>query len=93
MLFQEKQHERQSNRVLRVPYCLLTGHVGIGAAIARNLAAKGCSLVLNYTSDSSEKITQELAEELQSQHGIKAVPVQANMGDENGPKVRCLGAK
>ncbi|KAK7181519.1 hypothetical protein DPSP01_008918 [Paraphaeosphaeria sporulosa] len=59
---------------------------GIGAAIARNLASKGLNVVLNYTSDSSEKITQDLAEELQTQHGVKAVIVQANMGDENGPK-------
>lgn len=59
---------------------------GIGAAIARNLASKGCNLVLNYTSDSSTKITEELAAELEAEHGIQAVIVQANMGSENGPK-------
>lgn len=59
---------------------------GIGAGIARNLASKGCNLVLNYTSDSSTSITEELAAELQSQHGIQTVIVQASMGSEAGPK-------
>ena len=64
---------------------MLTG-LGIGAAIARNLASKGCHLVLNYTSDSSTKVTEELAEELQSEHGVTAIPVQASLGSETGPK-------
>jgi NAD(P)-dependent dehydrogenase (short-subunit alcohol dehydrogenase family) len=59
--------------------------LGIGAAIARHLASKGCNLVLNYTSDSSTKITEDLASELQSEHGIKAVIVQASTGSETGP--------
>jgi NAD(P)-dependent dehydrogenase (short-subunit alcohol dehydrogenase family) len=40
---------------------------------------------MNYTSDSSESITTELAERLQKEHGIKTLPVQADMGSENGP--------
>jgi NAD(P)-dependent dehydrogenase (short-subunit alcohol dehydrogenase family) len=40
---------------------------------------------MNYTSDSSESITTQLAERLQKEHGIKALPVQADMGTENGP--------
>lgn len=60
--------------------------LGIGAAIARNLASKGCNVVLNYTSDSSTKITEDLAAELQSEHGVQTVIVQASMGSENGPK-------
>lgn len=58
---------------------------GIGAATCENLASKGCSLIMNYTSDSSESITKELAERLEKEHGIKALPVQADMGSENGP--------
>jgi NAD(P)-dependent dehydrogenase (short-subunit alcohol dehydrogenase family) len=50
------------------------------------LASKGCSLVLNYTSDSSAQVTEDLATELQAEYGIKAVSVQANMGSEAGPK-------
>ncbi|KAF1960051.1 NAD(P)-binding protein [Byssothecium circinans] len=58
---------------------------GIGAAIARNLASKGANLLLNYTSDSSTKVTEELAAELQSAYGVQTVIVQASMGSENGP--------
>lgn len=59
---------------------------GIGAGVARNLAAKGVSLVLNYTSDSSADMTSDLASSLQSAHGIKAISVQADMGDPHGPE-------
>ncbi|GAB7355055.1 hypothetical protein MBLNU459_g5651t1 [Dothideomycetes sp. NU459] len=58
---------------------------GIGASICENLASKGASLVMNYTSDSSASKTSELAERLQREYGIKALPVQADMGAENGP--------
>jgi NAD(P)-dependent dehydrogenase (short-subunit alcohol dehydrogenase family) len=58
---------------------------GIGAAIAENLASKGCSLILNYTSESSGDKTKNLASSLQNQHHIKTVIVQADMGSETGP--------
>lgn len=58
---------------------------GIGAAVAHNLAAKGCTLVLNYTSDSSTEITKKLAKVLEETHGITALPCQADMGDPAGP--------
>ncbi|KAL8743339.1 MAG: hypothetical protein Q9190_004301 [Brigantiaea leucoxantha] len=61
------------------------GSRGIGASIARNLASKGASLVLNYTSDSSAEKTSALASTLQSEHGINALAVQADMGDPAGP--------
>jgi len=65
---------------------LITGASrGIGAAIARNLAAKGASLILNYTSESSTKKAEVLAEELEKAHGIKAFIVRADMGDRAGP--------
>jgi NAD(P)-dependent dehydrogenase (short-subunit alcohol dehydrogenase family) len=66
--------------------CPTNAGPGIGAAIARNLASKGCNLVLNYTSESSTQLTEELAAEIQSDYGVKAVIVQANMGAENGPQ-------
>jgi len=40
---------------------------------------------MNYTSDSSSTKTSDLASKLQETHGIKALPVQADMGTENGP--------
>lgn len=53
--------------------------------MARNLAAKGASLVLNYTSDSSTDRATSLASELQPTHNIRAITVQADMGDPDGP--------
>jgi len=59
---------------------------GIGVEIARNLASKGCHVVVNYTSDSSTQAAEELVAELGADYGVKAVSVQADMGSENGPK-------
>ena len=59
--------------------------LGIGAAIAQNLASKGCSLVLNYTSSSSTEKTTSLATSLQSKHSINALAVQADIGNPSGP--------
>ncbi|EXJ96283.1 3-oxoacyl-[acyl-carrier protein] reductase [Capronia coronata CBS 617.96] len=53
----------------------------IGAAIARNLAAKGCSLLLVYTSDSSTEPTNALCSELSSEHDILCVAVQADLAE------------
>ncbi|KAI9811492.1 MAG: hypothetical protein M1827_005475 [Pycnora praestabilis] len=76
---------RNSDRVDRCAFPL-TKNLGIGAAIAKNLAAKGASLVLNYTSESSASKTETLAKELEEQHNIRAIAVQADMGDPKGPK-------
>lgn len=43
-------------------------------------------MVINYTSDSSTQVAEDLATELQAEYGIKALSVQASMGSENGPK-------
>ena len=52
---------------------------GIGAAVVRRLAAKGCNLLLVFTSDFSKTPTQELCEELASTHGIRCTSIQANL--------------
>lgn len=73
-------------RVLEGKLAIVTGGSrGIGAATCENLAAKGANLVINYTSDSSEQKTRELAQRLQDTYGVKCIPVQADMGSENGP--------
>ncbi|GIZ43313.1 hypothetical protein CKM354_000654500 [Cercospora kikuchii] len=73
-------------RVLEGKIAIVTGASrGIGAAICENLAAKGASLVMNYTSDKSAAKTEELAKRLQEEHGIQTLPVQADMGNVNGP--------
>lgn len=73
-------------RSLEGKLAIITGASrGIGAAIDHNLATKGCSMVLNYTSDSSTITTQSLASTLSSTHNIQALPVQADMGDPHVP--------
>ncbi|KAE8372912.1 hypothetical protein BDV26DRAFT_273118 [Aspergillus bertholletiae] len=68
------------SRPLEGKFGIVTGGSrGIGEAIARNLAAKGCSLLLNYTSASSQSRTESLCRELASQHGIKCISVQADL--------------
>lgn len=75
--------ESQSSQLIRS--LKINYSPGIGAAIARNLASKGASVVLNYTSDSSTERTSALSSSLESAHSIKALPVQADMGDPSGP--------
>ncbi|OIW23445.1 NAD(P)-binding protein [Coniochaeta ligniaria NRRL 30616] len=60
------------------------GSRGIGAAIAENLAKKGANVVLNYTSASSSPLASQLAERLQTDHSIRALPVQADIGTSSG---------
>lgn len=75
-----------STRVLENKVAIVTGGSrGIGAAICHNLASKGCSLVINYTSERSAPITESLVKELTSKHSIDCVSVQADMGSESGP--------
>ncbi|MCJ1476664.1 hypothetical protein MMC13_005332 [Lambiella insularis] len=61
------------------------GSRGIGAAVARNLAAKGCHVVLNYTSESSHSKAEKVASEIHSAHNVTALTAQADMGDPAGP--------
>ena len=52
---------------------------GIGAAIAKELAAEGAAVVVNYSSSKAEgeKVVQEI-----SGNGGKAIAVQANMSKQ-----------
>ncbi|QDS76472.1 hypothetical protein FKW77_004967 [Venturia effusa] len=58
---------------------------GIGKSICELLASKGCNLLMNYTSASSEKPITDLATALAETHSIKTVIVQADLGSETGP--------
>lgn len=40
---------------------------------------------MGYTSESSGPKAEELAKRLEQEHGVKVLPVQADMGSENGP--------
>ncbi|UNI22576.1 L-xylo-3-hexulose reductase [Purpureocillium takamizusanense] len=55
------------------------GSRGIGAAVARRLAAKGCNLLLVFTSESSKQPTDQLCHELSSAHQVRCSSVQADL--------------
>jgi 3-oxoacyl-[acyl-carrier protein] reductase len=64
------------------------GSKGIGAAIAKALAAEGASVVVNYSSSKAEgeKVVKEI-----TGNGAKAVAVQANLS--NGKEIQTLFAE
>lgn len=65
---------------------------GIGAAVAQSLAAKGCNLLLVYTSDSSTQPTTTLCERLSSTHQIRCAPVQADLANPAGASTSIIEA-
>ncbi|KAJ6442109.1 short-chain dehydrogenase [Purpureocillium lavendulum] len=59
------------------------GSRGIGAAVARRFAAKGCNLLLVFTSESSRQPTDQLCRELAAAHQVRCSSVQADL---SGPE-------
>ena len=59
---------------------------GIGAAIARALAARGCNLALNHSSEHSAQACADLADDLQREYGIKAVVFCADVSNFEAAK-------
>ncbi|KAM5368058.1 hypothetical protein ACJZ2D_009662 [Fusarium nematophilum] len=68
------------------------GSRGIGAAVAHRLAAKGCNLLLAYSSDSSTTPTEQLCRQLSSEHNTHCSCVQANLQDPDGASREILQA-
>lgn len=58
---------------------------GIGATIAQKLASKGCAVVLNYSSPKSSSQCTSLATELENEHPVKCLAIQADMSSISGP--------
>lgn len=67
-------------------------HQGIGAAITKNLAAKGAHVLGVYTSDSSTKVAQEMISELSQEHGVKIFAVQADLSSSENAAGRIVEA-
>ena len=55
------------------------GSRGIGKAMALKLGEKGYKVVINYRSDSSKALTEEVIEEIKSEYGVEALAVQADV--------------
>ena len=63
-----------------------TNPPGLGAALARHLAAKGADILINYTSDASTTAAKELAAEIETQHSVKASLAQVDITTPSGPE-------
>lgn len=66
---------------------------GIGAAIARALAARGCNLALNHSSEHSAQACADLADDLQCEYGIKAVVFCADVSNFEAAKEMVEGVR
>lgn len=70
------------SRPLEGKFGIVTGGSrGIGEAIVRNLAGKGCSLLLGYTSPSSQARIEQMCADIAKEHSIRCISVQANLSN------------
>lgn len=75
---------------LKGKLAIITGSSrGIGAGIARALASRGASVLINYASENSEGIAQDLARSLAKEHAVQTSTIQADLLDPvaNVPKI------
>ncbi|KAI1080754.1 NAD(P)-binding protein [Whalleya microplaca] len=59
---------------------IVTGSArSIGAAIVRNLASKGCNILINHLKTTSDQAAADLRDELERNHNVKAIVVRADI--------------
>ena len=57
------------------------GSRGLGEGMAIKLAEKGYNVALNYVSDSSKKLAENILERIKSEYGVDGIAVQADVSD------------
>ena len=57
------------------------GSRGLGAAMTRRLGKMGYNIVLNYHSDSSEKLAKDIVDELSEKYGVDGLVVKADVSN------------
>ena len=73
---------QESNNVAVQRVALVTGASrGIGAACARELAARGCTVIVNHSGAHSAQAAAELVAELKSSHPAEHLALQADISD------------
>lgn len=61
-------------------FAVVTGGArGLGAAMAEQLAREGYDVVINYVSDRSTPVAQQLADRLKQEYGVGALPFQGDV--------------
>ncbi|KAF1348397.1 3-oxoacyl-reductase [Lizonia empirigonia] len=76
-----------SPRVFEGKLAIITGASrSFGAAVATHFASRGANVVLNYATASSDKLAQDLAKKLSTEHKIIALPVRADLLDPTAPQ-------
>lgn len=65
---------------------------GIGAAVARRLAAEGMDVAVNYASESSAQAAEELARDLTKRYGVRAYAVRADVSSSEQAQALIDGA-
>ncbi|KAI0378530.1 3-oxoacyl-acyl-carrier-protein reductase [Hypomontagnella monticulosa] len=68
------------SRVHEGKLAIVTGSArSIGAAIVRNLASKGCNVIVNHATEGSDKVASELCNELETTYRVKAIWVRGDV--------------
>ncbi|KAI1774373.1 NAD(P)-binding protein [Hypoxylon cercidicola] len=71
-------------RVHENKLAIVTGSArSIGAAIVRNLASKGCNIVVNHVSAGSDEAASNLCRELETDHGVRTIWVRADISKKD----------
>ncbi|TVY26091.1 L-xylo-3-hexulose reductase [Lachnellula hyalina] len=82
------------SRVHEGKLAIVTGSArSIGAAIARKLASKGCNILINYATTSSDALASSLATELTSTYSVKTATVRADISTTEGCEAIITAAK